>query len=64
MIERTVPVHASQMYASNVTALVEEFWNGEKGSFIIDPEDDILKKAMITHDGKIVNSMIKEIVEK
>jgi len=64
IIERTVPVHASQMYANNVTALVEEFWDNEKGSFILDPEDEILKKAMITHDGKIVNTMIREIVEK
>ncbi len=64
MIERSVPVHASQMYASNVAALVEEFWDSETGFFNLDLDDEILQKAVITHDGQIVNQMIREIVEK
>ena len=62
-IERSVPVHASQVYASNVAALVEEFWDHESGSFRLNMEDEILKNAVITHDGEIVNPKIREIAE-
>ncbi len=62
-IERSVPVHASQMYASNVAALVEEFWDRESGSFKLNMEDEILKNAVITHDGEIVNPKIRELAE-
>jgi NAD(P) transhydrogenase subunit alpha len=62
-IERSVPVHASQMYASNVAALVEEFWDNGSGSFKLNMKDEILKNAVITHDGEIVNPKIRELAE-
>ena len=55
MIERTVPVHASQMYANNVAAMVEEFWDGEAGAFRLNTEDEIIRNSLITHNGKIVH---------
>jgi len=53
-----VPVHASQMFSSNVTALIEEFWDREAKSLKLNLEDDIIKSALVTHDGKIVNEKI------
>ncbi len=50
-----VPVHASQMYSSNVTALLTEFWDNETKALKLNIEDDILKSCLVTHGGQIVN---------
>ncbi len=54
-----VCVHASQMYSANMGSFVEEFWNKEKNEFKIKLEDEIIKGCLITHQGQIVNEMIK-----
>ena len=54
----TVPVHASQMYSSNVTALLTEFWDKETKALKLNLEDDILKSCLVTHGGKIVNEKL------
>ena len=53
-----VPVHASQMYSSNVTALLTEFWDKEAQALKLNLEDDILKSCVVTHGGKIVNDKL------
>jgi NAD(P) transhydrogenase subunit alpha len=50
-----VPVHASQMYSSNVTALLEEFWDKEAKALRLNFDDEIIKGCLVTHAGKIVN---------
>ncbi len=45
---------ASQMLSSNVTALIEEYWDVESKRFIFKP-DDILSGCLITHEGSIVH---------
>ena len=55
-----VAVHASQMYSSNLYNLVDEFWNSDQSRFELDFEDEIIKGCVITHDGEIVNEMIRE----
>jgi NAD(P) transhydrogenase subunit alpha len=50
-----VPVHASQMYSSNVTALIEEFWDREAKALRLNLDDEIIKGCLVTHAGKIVN---------
>lgn len=54
----TVPVHASQMFSSNVTALLTEFWDKEMKSLKLNLDDDILKSCLVTHGGKIVNEKL------
>ena len=49
-----VAFHASQMYSSNLCAFIEEFWDKEQKIFQLRLEDDILKSALITHNGKIM----------
>jgi NAD(P) transhydrogenase subunit alpha len=53
-----VPVHASQMYSSNVTALIEEFWDREAKVLRLNFDDEILKSCLVTHAGKIVNEKL------
>jgi len=54
----TVPVHASQMFASNITALLAEFWDKESKAFKLNLDDDILKSCVVTHGGRIVNEKL------
>lgn len=54
----TVPVHASQMFSSNVVALLSEFWDKETKSLKLNLEDDILKSCLVTHGGKIMNEKL------
>jgi NAD(P) transhydrogenase subunit alpha len=53
---------ASQMYAGNLFALVEDNWNEESNSFVVDFEDDILPGCIITHGGEVVHETIKNIL--
>jgi NAD(P) transhydrogenase subunit alpha len=53
-----VAVHASQMFSSNITALLTEFWDKEAKSLKLNLEDDILKSCLVTHAGKIVNERL------
>ena len=53
-----VAVNASQMFSSNLHALVDEFWDPEEKRFVLDFEDEILQGCVITHQGKVVNQMI------
>jgi NAD(P) transhydrogenase subunit alpha len=53
-----VPVHASQMFSSNVTALLTEFWDKETHALKLNLDDDILKSCLVTHGGRIVNEKL------
>ena len=55
-----VAINASQMFSSNLFALVAEFWNVEEKRFVLDFEDEILQGCVITHQGEIANEMIRE----
>ena len=56
-----VAVHASQMYSANLHNLLEEYWDKDSQSFKINLEDEIIKGALITHQGQIINEMVKNI---
>jgi NAD(P) transhydrogenase subunit alpha len=51
---------ASNMYSNNLFNLVDEYWDAEKRGFVLDLEDEIIAGCLITHDGEIVNPVIKE----
>ena len=55
-----VAVNASQMFSSNLHALVDEFWDPEKKHFVLDFEDEIIQGCVITHKGQVVNQMIAD----
>jgi len=53
-----MPVHASQLYAKTISALVEEFV--EDGAFQPDFDDEIFDGACLTHDGEIHNDRVRD----
>ena len=59
-----VAINASQMFSSNLHALVDAFWNEEEKRFVLDFEDEIIKGCVITHKGEIVNEMIRKHYQK
>jgi H+-translocating NAD(P) transhydrogenase subunit alpha len=58
----SVPVHASQLYAKNVTSLLQLIVNKEK-VINIDFTDDIIEATCITHAGEIRNARVKEALQ-
>ncbi|MBR9911372.1 MAG: Re/Si-specific NAD(P)(+) transhydrogenase subunit alpha [Gammaproteobacteria bacterium] len=53
-----VPRDASQMYASNVFNLIDEFWDEEQKRMTLDFDNDI-SGCVITHEGELVNATIR-----
>jgi len=56
-----LPVHASEMYAKNLMNLFLLMIKG--GELAPDWEDEVLKCAMLTHEGRITHESIRDIVE-
>ena len=52
-----MPVHASQMYARTVMAMIQEF-AGDDG-FHADFENDVFAGACVTHGGEVVHERVK-----
>lgn len=59
-----VAAHASQMYANNLSHFIMHFWDRETKTFQPDPEDEIIRGAVLTRDGQIVNDRLKEAMNK
>lgn len=59
-----VALTASQMYSSNLGNFVAHFWDKESKSFRLDLNDDIIKGALVTHDGTLFSEMYKSIINK
>ena len=59
-----VALTASQMYSSNLGNFVAHFWDTEGKTFRLDLNNDILKGALITHDGALFSEMYKSIINK
>ena len=55
-----VAVNASQMFSSNLHALIDEFWNEEEKRFVLDFDDEIIQGCLITHKGEVVNQVIAD----
>jgi len=52
------PLNASQVYAANLVALVEGFWDRKEKAFVLKPDDEIIKSCLVTHGGRIVNEKL------
>ena len=60
-IAGTMSVHASQLYAKNISAFILHGYNKETKEFNL--EDEIMMGAMFTHNGKIVDERTKNSME-
>jgi len=54
----TVPYHASQMYARNVTAFLLHLV--KDGKLQLNLDDEIVRETMLTRDGEVVNPRVRE----
>lgn len=54
-------VHASQLFAKNITTFLLNMVKEE--GFAIDLEDEIVKGSLLVHDGQVVHEMIKPLIE-
>ena len=54
-------VHASQLYAKTLLAVIEDFT--EEGEFVVDFDDEVFAGACVTHDGRVVNERVKGLPE-
>lgn len=59
-LEGQVGHHASQVYSSNLTSLVEHFWDVENKSLNLDLEDEIIQGCLMTHGGQIIHPKFKD----
>jgi NAD(P) transhydrogenase subunit alpha len=59
-LTRVIPRHASQMYSSNLVSLVSHFWDDEAKAFRLNREDEIMQGCLLTHDGEVVNEVIRQ----
>ncbi len=58
----TVPFHASQMYAKNVSTLLQHLV--KDGELVLDMDDEITRETLITRDGKVVHPRVLEAAGK
>ena len=54
-------VSASSMYANNLYNYVDEFWDDESKGMKLDRDDEIIAGSLVTHDGQMVNEMVRKI---
>ena len=60
-VASTVALHASQLYARNVTNLLQHL--APDGELKLDFEDEITKGCCVTHDGQVVNERARQLME-
>ena len=53
----TMPFHASQMYARTVANFLAHIFH--EGQIRLDPNDEMTRAALVTHEGEIVNAPLK-----
>ena len=59
-VPSTVPLHASQLYARNVTNLLQHLL--KEGRVEVDFEDEITKGSCVTYRGEVVNERAREMI--
>ena len=61
-LEGRVPVHASQMYSSNLGNLLEDFWDKDTKGPALKLDDEIIRGCLVTHDGAVFSEMLKQVL--
>lgn len=57
-LSATMPYHASQMYARNITSFAVNLLKG--GALNLDLEDQIIRDTLLTRDGQVVHPWVRE----
>jgi NAD(P) transhydrogenase subunit alpha len=59
-VPSTMALHASQLYARNVTHLLQHLISN--GKVKLDLEDEITRGCCVTHDGQVVNERVRQLM--
>ena len=59
-----VALTASEMYSANLGNFLTHFWEKETKSFRLNLDDDIIKGALITHDGALFSETYQSLMPK
>ena len=59
-IPATIPYHASQMYAKNISTFFLNMF--KEGAINMDMEDEIIRDTMVTKDGDVVSPRVREML--
>jgi H+-translocating NAD(P) transhydrogenase subunit alpha len=57
----TVPYHASQMYAKNISTFLLHI--AKSGSIKLDTDDEIVRETLLARDSRVVNPRVLELLE-
>jgi len=57
----TVPYHASQMYAKNITTFLKHLL-GTEGRLTFDRQDEITRETLVTHQGDVTQERVRSLV--
>jgi H+-translocating NAD(P) transhydrogenase subunit alpha len=57
-LAESVPYHASQMYARNISAFLQNLT--KEGNLQLNLQDEIIRETLLTHEGEIVNARVRE----
>jgi NAD(P) transhydrogenase subunit alpha len=57
----TVPYHASQMYAKNITTFLKHLVGGD-GRFAFELQDEITRETLVTHKGDVTQDRVRSLV--
>lgn len=57
-----LPINASQLYATNISTLLQHLMSPE--GMNMDLEEEITKGCLITHQGKVVHAFTQQIIDK
>jgi proton-translocating NAD(P)+ transhydrogenase subunit alpha len=57
-LAETVPYHASQMYARNISAFLQNLT--KDGKVQLNLKDEIIRETLVTYQGEIVNARVRE----
>jgi NAD(P) transhydrogenase subunit alpha len=60
----SMPRDASTLFSRNLTSFILTFWQEHEKKFYLDLSDDIIKGAMLTHDGEIVHEPTREALAR
>jgi NAD(P) transhydrogenase subunit alpha len=56
----TIPYHASQMYAKNMAAFLQNLV--KDGQLRVNLEDPIIRDTLVAHNGELVNAQVRELL--
>lgn len=60
----SMPRDASTLFSRNLTSFILTFWQEQEKDFYLDLSDDIIKGAMLTHNGEIVHGPTREALAR